>query len=100
MPSEYGVWEKPLRECSRELRRIIFQKGPVSAILFVCELALNYQKGTFDSKKNGKELLSSFQKRFVEQLADRLLPIRRKRKFLASVVGLNLVGKLLELVDG
>ena len=91
MPRRSEVWLKALRQSSPKLLKQIFKLGPLDAILTICEVALNYKRGNY------KVSLSKQQTLYAQQLADRIISVQRKRKFLAKPVGIKLVRALLAI---
>lgn len=89
MTARSKVWLEPLRESSSQVRKTIFQRGPVDAVLTICELALNYIAGNLTIR------LSKTQSDYVERLADRTVSLVRKRRFLVKPPGLRLAKALL-----
>ena len=89
MTSSQSVWTELLRQASPSLRKALIAQGPVEAILAVCELALNYTLGNLSISPTKR------QSKFIEQLADRTISVRRKRRFLVKPVGLKVLEVLL-----
>ena len=67
-----------LRDSPLKLREHLLLSGPPDIVLAVCELALNVKSG------NVKAKLTKEQSQFILQLVDRLVPLHRKRRFLAQ----------------
>ena len=90
MTSPSEVWLQVLRVSNSKLLRYIFSLGPVDAILTLCELALNYKEGTYRPKLSGQ------QKEYALKFADRLISVKRKRKFLLKPQGIKFATALLQ----
>ena len=72
------VYIQLLRDSPSKLRNNLLLIGPSEVLLAVCELALNVRENNVQLK------VTSSQRQYIEQLADRLVPLRRKRLFLAN----------------
>jgi len=72
------VFIQLLRDSPAKLREQLLLIGPAEVVLSVCELALNVQENNVQLK------ITDHQRQYIEQLVDRLVPLRRKRQFLAK----------------
>ena len=67
-----------LRDSTPKLRAHLLSTGPLETVLAVCELALNISEGNFHVNVTSK------QHQYITQLADRHVPLKRKRYFLVN----------------
>ena len=91
-------WLVPLRECDDTVRKTIFQKGPITPLLLIFELCLNWVRGNYLLKGSSK--VTEAQRQYITTLSKKSVSVERKRKFLTKKEGLKLVRLLLGGRDG
>ena len=79
MPSSAtAVWLETLKKSDSKLQQCVIKYGPVEAVLAICELALNLVSGNLKAKH------TKAQRKWFEKLADRSIPVQRKKRFLSA----------------
>ena len=86
-------WLVALRECDNSVRKVIFQKGPITPLLLIFKLCLNWVQGNYQLK--GSARVTEAQRQYITNLSKKSISVARKRKFLIKQEGLKLVRLLL-----